>query len=183
MMLVMRQEKWVQPMNDGRERSPKGRIKMCKVPEVGRSLVVQGARRRAMQQKDKKMRLLREAQAKPFRASGKGNNGKGSQRQVLNATLKSWYLIFDMQDMQVSCKPRQGPEYDTSEIKNKSKQKSKCLVRWVWGDLKYSEEEQNAQPNGQPRKSGPLPTLDIFINLGTSQNNKLSFISLLQSST
>lgn len=45
------------------------------------------------------MRLLREAGDKPFRACGKGINGKGSQRQVLNATLKTWYLIFDVQDV------------------------------------------------------------------------------------
>lgn len=54
MMLMMRQERWVHPTKDGRERSPRGRRKMGKVPEAGRNLVVQGARRRAMWQRGKK---------------------------------------------------------------------------------------------------------------------------------
>ena len=49
------------------------------------------------------MRLVREAQASSFRvwgrACGKGTNGKGNQRQVLNTTFKTWYFVFDVQDM------------------------------------------------------------------------------------
>lgn len=94
---------------------------MCKVPKAGSSLVVQGAQKKGNVAEGQEMRLLKESWAKPFRACGKGNNGKESQKQVLNVTLKPWYLIFDVQDVQISCKTRQGPEYVTSEIKNKNK--------------------------------------------------------------
>lgn len=53
---------------------------------------------------------------------------KGKSEAGLECTLKSWYLIFDVQDAQASREPRLGLGRVTLEIKNKNHQKALCLV-------------------------------------------------------
>lgn len=48
--------------------------------------------------------------------------------------------------------------------------------------FKISKRSVKLPAKSEPGMSSPLPALDIFINSSTLQNNKLSFISILQGS-